>query len=403
MARTKVRYNRRMWKPADASPIDPADVSALYAAAGDRLPDMIEELVSLVQIESPSGHGQGLEAMADALTRLWQPLGATVHRHRSGAGPHLEVLWPGPPGTQMDAQPALLVGHVDTVHPLGALHRNPVRRDDDGRLHGPGTQDMKSGLVVTRHAALLLADRGASLPRPVTLLLTADEETGSTTSRDLIEDRARDSAYALVFEGSAPGGVIKTARKGVGMFDVEVRGRAAHAGAHFDEGVNAAVGLAEVLPQIAALTDLAHGTTVNIGLVRAGTAINVVPERGVASVDLRFRESAEADRVEAALRGLRTTTGELHVRGGVNRPVMPRTAGTAALFSAARDLVAHEQQLEETAVGGASDGNFTAAVGIPTLDGLGPDGAGLHTDSEWVDAPSMARRAALAAALLASL
>lgn len=392
-----------MWTPADASPLDSAAVRALYAAARDRLPDMVEELVALVEIESPSGHGPGLETMADTTTLLWQPLGVTVRRHRTEAGSHLEVRWPGPPGTPADTEPALLVGHVDTVHPLGALDRNPVRRDHDGRLHGPGTQDMKSGLVVIRHAAQLLAEQGDALPRPVTVLMTADEETGSTTSRELIEDLARASAYALVFEGSAPGGLVKTARKGVGMFDIEVRGRAAHAGAHFDQGVNAAVGLAEVIPQIAALTDLAHGTTVNVGLVRAGTAINVVPERGVASVDLRFRESAEAQRVETALRGLRTTAGALRVHGGVNRPVMPRSAGTAALFKAARALVAREEHLDETAVGGASDGNFTAAVGTPTLDGLGPDGAGLHTDAEWVDTASMAGRAGLAAALLASL
>lgn len=388
--------------------IDPApdalpgpDVTRLYEQARERLEEMVAETVRLVEIESPSGRDRGLHAMADILCAQWEELGARARQHPTKAGRHLEIRWSGPPGTPADARPALIVGHLDTVHPLGALTRNPVRRDA-GRLHGPGTQDMKSGLVVARHAAALLAARGRPLPRPVTVLVTADEETGSLTSRELIEDVARESAYALVLEGAAPGGAVKTARKGVGIFEVEVRGRAAHAGVHFEDGVNAAVGLAEVLPRIAALTDLGHGTTVNVGLVRAGTAVNVVPANGTASVDVRFARAEEAGRIERALDALTVDTGTLAVRGGVNRPVMERSPEIAALFEAAQRLVGHVEKLTETAVGGASDGNFTAAVGTPTLDGLGPVGAGLHTDGEWVDIQSIARRTGLVASLLAA-
>lgn len=377
------------------------DVGRLYDDAHDRLGDMLAETVRLVEIESPSGRDEGLQRMADTLCSLWEGIGAQPRQHPGEAGPHVEIRWDGPPGTPADAPPALLVGHLDTVHPLGALDRNPVRRTD-GRLHGPGTQDMKSGLVVARHAAALLADRGRPLPRPVTMLVTADEETGSRTSRELIEKTARDSAYALVLEGAAPGGAVKTARKGVGIYEVAVRGRAAHAGVHFDDGINAAVGLAEAVLQIKDLTDLDRGTTVNVGMARAGTAVNVVPERGSASVDVRFARSEEAERIEHAMRELTVDTGELRVNGGINRPVMERSPDIAQLFTAAQRMVAHIEQLTETAVGGASDGNFTAAAGTPTLDGLGPTGAGLHTDSEWVDEESVGRRTGLVAALLAA-
>lgn len=396
-------YNSHMGTDATPRrpPLPAAEVRALYAQADSHLEQMVAETVQLVEIESPSGQQAGLRQMADALCEAWADTGARPRQHPTEAGPHLEIRWDGPPGTPSDTAPALVVGHLDTVHPLGALDRNPVQRTD-GRLHGPGTQDMKGGLAVARHAAMLLAARDEPLPRPVTVLITADEETGSLSSRQLIETLARESAYALVLEGAAPAGAVKTARKGVGIFEVEVRGRAAHAGVHFDEGVNAAVGLAEAIQQIAALTAPERGTTVNVGMARAGTAVNVVPARGSASVDVRFTQSDEAARIAQAMQSLTIDTGTIRVSGGVNRPVMERSPEIGELFRTAQHMVAGVEELTETAVGGASDGNFTAAVGTPTLDGLGPLGAGLHTDDEWLDVASLARRTGLVAAMLAA-
>ena len=379
-----------------------AEVEALYAAAHDRTGRLVEDLAALVRMESPSGDIARLDAIAEAIALRWEARGARVVAHRDPrTGTHLEIRWPGPPGTPAGAPPALVVGHLDTVHAVGALERNPLRQVD-GLLHGPGAQDMKGGLVVAEHAVSVLADRGRALPRPVVVLITADEETGSLTSRELIEDHARNSAHAFVLEGAAPGGAIKTARKGVGLFEIIVSGTSAHAGAHFDEGVNAAVGLAEVIPVMAALSDLERGTTVNVGVVRAGTVVNVVPDRAVAQIDLRFVTDDEAQRVAEALHGLEPARGRLQVRGGVNRPAMRRTPAIADLFERARATVACVEDLTETSVGGASDGNFTAAVGTPTLDGLGPAGAGLHTDREYVRVDSLAGRTGLLATLLGS-
>lgn len=381
----------------------PEQVQGLYSAAEMESAAMVRRLKKLVTNESPSGDHAGLTAMAATLTQRWTSLGAQVTEHADEvAGVHLEVRFPGPSGTPDGTAPALIVGHLDTVHPRGALDRNPLRQVD-GLLWGPGTQDMKGGLVIAEQAVKLLAERAQPLLRPVVVLITADEEVGSIGSRALIEQLARESAYALVLEGAAPGGSLKTARKGVGLYTVGVTGKAAHAGAHFDEGINAAVGLAELIPAIARLTDLERGTTVNVGVLAAGTVVNVVPERAVARIDMRFVEDAEAARVEAALQALHPRIGTLQVTGGVNRPAMRRTQQIGALFTSARDLVAPFETLTETAVGGASDGNFTAAAGTPTLDGLGPVGAGLHTDDEYVVIDSLHRRAGLVASLLATL
>ena len=381
----------------------PEEVSRLYRQAAERTRAIVADLEELVRLESPSGDRQHLVTAAEHLTRAWQDVGARVVSHDAvDAGVHLEIRWDGPAGTPAGAPPALVLGHVDTVHPLGALDRNPLR-EADGVLHGPGTQDMKGGLVVAWHAVDLLRERGHRLQRPVVVLVTADEEVGSITSRPLVEHLARGSAHALVLEGAAADGSLKTARKGVGFYVLEMTGVSAHAGVHFEEGRNAAVDLARVLPRVAGLTDLSRGTTVNIGLVSAGTAVNVVPARAEARVDVRFSDVAEARRVDDALRTLAAHHAHLTVSGGVNRPAMVRDGRITALFTTARHLVAHEQSLTETAVGGASDGNFTAAVGTPTLDGLGPEGAGLHTDREHVRIASLAERTGLLASLLAGL
>ncbi|HSK90745.1 MAG TPA: M20 family metallopeptidase [Euzebyales bacterium] len=390
--------------PAAGGP-DPARAAELRAALDARAGDMVEELRTLVEHESPTGDVDRLTTLAGVIAEQWERVGATVTRHEHpGTGPHLELWWPGPAGTPGTAPPTLLVGHYDTVHDVGTLRRNPWRIDDEGRAWGPGAQDMKSGLVIARNGLAALADAGHALARPVLALITADEEIGSPTSADLVRDRARGSAAALVFEAANSDGALKTARKGVGLWSVTVRGRAAHAGQRFFEGVNANVGLAELVSTIAGLSDPVTGTTVNVGTMRGGSRANVVAEHAVAMIDVRFTSDDEASRVAAALGALRSPLEVgIEVRGGVNRPAMQRTAATAELFARARACAdALGFALSESAAGGASDGNFTAAGGTPTLDGLGGVGAGLHTAQEYVRVASLPERAALLAALLAS-
>jgi glutamate carboxypeptidase len=373
-------------------------------ALTSRRDQMVDELRTLVEHESPTGDVARLDALAEVIARQWAPIASVTRHDYPSTGAHLEFAWPGPAGTPSDADPALLIGHYDTVHDVGTLARNPWRIDELGRAWGPGSQDMKSGLVIMRHALRVLVERGQPLARPVRVLITADEEIGSPTSRDLVQARARDSAYALVFETATTDGALKTQRKGVGLWSVTVHGRAAHAGQRFFDGVNANVALAGLVTQIAALTDGEAGTTVNVGVVRGGTRANVVAARAECLIDVRFTSDDEAERVALALDGLRSDLDvQIAVDGSVNRPAMPRTAQTARLFARARACALDLGiDLAEAAAGGASDGNFTAAEGTPTLDGLGGVGSGLHTDDEYVLIDSLPQRAALLATFLAT-
>jgi glutamate carboxypeptidase len=384
---------------------EPAHVTVLASLVARRRDEMVDELRTLVEHESPTGDVARLDALATVIEQDWVRIGADVTRHDSaGTGTHLELVWPGPPGTPGDAAPALLVGHYDTVHDIGTLQRNPWRIDDQGRAWGPGTQDMKSGLVIARHAVAALAAHGRALARPVRMLITADEEIGSPTSQRLIRARARECAYALVFEAANSDGALKTERKGVALWTIGVRGRAAHAGQNFFDGVNANVALAGLVTRIAALSDRTAGTTVNVGVMHGGTRANVVAALADAVVDVRFTTDQEAQRIAEALAGLSSDQDvEIRVDGGINRPAMPRTADTARLFARARACArAAGFELAEAAAGGASDGNFTAAEGAPTLDGFGGVGAGLHTEEEYVLVDSLPQRAALLSAFLAT-
>lgn len=378
---------------------------ALLQACTDRLDAMLDELELLVVHETPTGDVHRLDSLALVLAEQWQAVGGHVTRHEvPGAGTHLGVRWPGPRGTPAGVPPALIIGHYDTVHDPGTLVRNPFRVES-GRVWGPGSQDMKAGLVIARHAVAVLAERAAPLPRPVTVLITCDEEVGSTTSSSLVRECAESSAHAFVLEPAAPGGALKTARKGVGLWTLMVRGVAAHAGQHFEDGRSANLALARLVSEVSALTDLDAGTTVNVGVMRGGTRANVVAEHAEAIVDVRFSDDAEAQRITEALAGLRPEQGTtLDVRGGINRPAMPRTRDTARLFEQARRCAEDLGfALDEVAGGGASDGNITAAAGAPTLDGLGAVGAGLHTDEEYAEVAELPRRTALLACLLTSL
>ncbi|MEU4745316.1 M20 family metallopeptidase [Actinosynnema sp. NPDC023658] len=347
---------------------------------------MIDDLRTLVEVESPSGDLDALRASAGAVAAVVESrLGGRAVLVEGEAGPH--VHWSG------GGEPRVLVlGHHDTVFPLGTLERRPFAVDG-GRATGPGVFDMLGGLVQAVHGLALLDDRSG-----VEILVTADKEVGSHSSRALIEERALACGAVLVFEGAADDGGLKTGRKGCGTFEVSVRGRASHAGLEPAAGVNALVQAAHQVPAIAALARPEVGTTVTPTVATAGTQSNVVPAEATVLVDVRVESAAEKDRVEAAFAAPapHLEGAEVEVRGAVGRPPMPESA-SAELFAVARRLV---PGLTGKAVGGGSDGNFTAALGVPTLDGLGAVGGGAHADHEYVVVDAMVERAELVAGLV---
>jgi glutamate carboxypeptidase len=352
---------------------------------------MIDDLRGLVEVESPSLELDAVERSAVAVAALIERrLGSAADLVASAAGPH--VHWRGGGESRV-----LLVGHHDTVFPLGTLAARPFTRRD-GRLTGPGVFDMKGGIVLALHAAASLTQADG-----VELLFTADEEVGSGASRALIEARAEACGTVLVLEPAADGGALKTGRKGTGGFEVTVHGRAAHAGLEPEKGVNALVEAARQVLAITALADPGRGTTVTPTVARAGTADNVVPAEAVIRVDVRVSELAEAARVEAAMAQLTPFDGaaRLDVHGRVNRPPMPEAA-TAELFALAQKVAADAgiPIPGGAVVGGGSDGNFTAALGIPTLDGLGVVGGGAHSADEFVLVDTLVDRARLVAGLV---
>jgi glutamate carboxypeptidase len=356
---------------------------------------MTDDLRRLVEAESPSLEIAALQASAAGLADLIaERLGERPVLVDGPAGPHVHLR-------RDDAgAKVLVVGHHDTVFPLGTLARRPfdVR---NGRATGPGVFDMKGGIVQAVHAVASLTDRSG-----VELLFTADEEVGSATSRLLIEERARACGAVLVLEPSADGGALKIGRKGVGTFEVIVEGRAAHAGLEPHLGVNALVEAAHQVGLVAALGNLGAGTTVTPTVARAGTAENVVPAEARFKVDVRVTSAAETARIEAAMAALRAVdpAAVVRVEGSINRPPMPASA-SASLFPLAERAAAAAGlgAIDGVSVGGGSDGNFTAAIGVPTLDGLGAVGGGAHADHEWIDVTAMPQRARMLAALLVEL
>ena len=360
--------------------------------------DMVADLVRLVEMESPSDDKAALDRLGGALAAEMRGLGAQVETFpQAAAGDHLRARWGDGTGG------ALLLCHMDTVWPLGTLAQMPPRVVE-GRLHGPGAFDMKGGIVNALWAIRALHALDVALPRRVTLLITSDEEVGSITSRPLIEAEAVTHERVYVLEPAhPPHAALKTWRKGVGDYQVRVTGRAAHAGAAHDEGINAIEELAHQVLAIQALTDYAAGTTVNVGVIGGGTRSNVVPAQAWAEVDFRVMNAAEAGRIDAALRGLtpRLAGTQIAVSGGLNRPPMMRTPAIVALFEQAAAIAAAlGLAITETGTGGGSDGNFTAALGVPTLDGLGVAGDGGHALHEHVIIASLPERAALLAGLL---
>jgi len=360
------------------------------------LTGLLADLRTLVECESPSEDLVAVARSAEVVAQVGTArLGVAPERIVIDGRTHLRWrLGSGP-------SRVLLVGHHDTVWPLGSLAAHPftVEDSDDGRvLRGPGCFDMKAGLVMAFHAAAGLDG--------VTLLVTGDEELGSPSSRTLIEGEARRVQAALVLEASADGGALKTERKGVSLYDVRVTGRAAHAGLEPERGVNATLELAHQALLVSALSDQAWGTTVTPTALRAGTTTNTVPAEGSFAVDVRVRTVAEQDRVDEAMRALSPVLpgAVVEVTGGPNRPPLEASA-SEALFERARAIAVRLglPGLEFAAVGGASDGNFTAGVGTPTLDGLGAVGGGAHAEDEHVLVDELPGRTALLRALLEEL
>jgi glutamate carboxypeptidase len=358
------------------------------------LDEMLSDLAALVGVESPSHDLDAITRCAEVLAGIIEHrLGSAPVLVASEAGPH--VHWSGG-----HAASVLVLGHHDTVFPIGALAARPFQVSD-GRATGPGVFDMKAGIVQAVHAVASLADRSS-----VELLFTADEEVGSKASRALLEQRAQACGRVLVLEPSADGGALKTARKGVGTFEIVVRGRAAHAGLEPEKGVNSVIAAAELITKIAGFGSHEHATTVTPTVVVGGSAENVVPAETRVKIDVRIVEPSEKARVEALMATLSTSVPEavIEVRGGIDRPPMHATA-SATLFPVAQ-LAAGDiglGHIDGVGVGGGSDGNFTAALGVPTLDGLGAVGGGAHADHEYVEVATMADRARLLAALIERL
>lgn len=353
--------------------------------------DLLSDLAELVTVESPSLNIPAVTRSAEVLAGIMERrLGTAPEIIDSPAGPH--VLWRGGPSPCV-----LILGHHDTVFPMGTLERRPFTVDD-GKVTGPGVFDMKGGIVQAIHAVASLADRSS-----VELLFSCDEEVGSGHSRRLIEERARACGNVLVLEASADGGALKTARKGVGMFEVIVHGRASHAGLEPEKGINSLIAAAELVTQIATFGDPSRATTVTPTVARAGTAENVVPAEARLLVDVRVAELAEQTRVEAAMASLKTSVADarIEVHGGLNRPPMSPDASTT-LFPLAVDAAAEAgiHRIQGVGVGGGSDGNFTAAIGVPTLDGLGAVGGGAHADHEFVVVDTMVPRSWMLAGLI---
>ena len=370
----------------------------------ERQSELVETIRQIVEIESPSDNKQAVDRLGVLLAGRFEKLGGHAKFHRTPRfGDHLQVDFAGKRG----GKPVLLLGHLDTVYPLGTLNSMPFRVGE-GRLWGPGTFDMKSGIAFMLHAVEALhAWHGDQLPRPLTVLLVSDEEVGSDTSRRITENLARKAAAVLVLE-PAQGlkGAVKTARKGVGEYVLTVIGKSAHSGLDFEKGESAIVELARQIIAISGLVDLKRGLTLNVGTIQGGTRTNVVPGEASAVFDVRIARMKDATGIDRKLRSLKPFNRKckLEITGGINRPPMERTPGIVALYKKAGDIAKQlGWKLEEAAVGGGSDGNFTAGLGIPTLDGLGGVGEGAHASHESVLISELPRRAALLAALIESV
>jgi glutamate carboxypeptidase len=387
----------------------PIPMRALLAGARRKQSALVDLTQRLVRLESPSDDKTAVDACVALAAAHANALGGRVKIHRQREfGDVLEVRFGPRPKKSTTGQskagkdsagPVLLLGHLDTVWPLGTLKTMPCRIGD-GRLWGPGTLDMKAGVAMAFIAIEMLIE-ARLLKQEIVLLLNSDEEVGSTVSRPITERLAAECAAVYVLE-PAQGLAYKTARKGIGNWRIDVTGVAAHAGVDFEKGASAINELARVVETVSGWTDLKRSLTVNVGLAGGGTRTNVIPAHAWAKVDGRIARKADGPRLERRFAGLKPVDKRctITVTGGIDRPPMERTRGTVRLYRQARTLAAELGfQLDEAATGGASDGNFTSALGIPTLDGMGAVGEGAHARHESVLIEHLASRTALLAGL----
>ncbi len=374
---------------------------AIARLAEVRLPDTLAELRTIVEFESPSSDKAAVDRLVAHLATQIEARGGAVERHAQDEyGDLLVARWQGD-----DREPLLVMTHIDTVWPVGTLDRIPCEIDDE-RGRGPGIYDMKASVAMMLTALDILREIGAH-GRPITWLVNTEEEVGSPVSRPLIERLAAESAIVLCLEPPVPpDDALKTQRKGVGMFTMTARGKAAHAGADHASGVSAIEELARQIQWLHSLTDYDQGTTVNVGVIEGGTKRNVVAAEAAALIDLRVETLAEADRVVPLIQSAEPLTdgAEIRVEGELNRPPMERSEHVIGAFEQAQRIAASiGQELVEASTGGGSDGNFTAALGVPTIDGLGCPGDGAHAEHEHIQVGKVAGRTALIAALLSDL
>jgi glutamate carboxypeptidase len=365
---------------------------------------MVDAISAWARVESPTSHKHGVNRMMDLVAEELATPQVALERieGRDGLG-GIVVARAGP---HVDRLGVLVLSHLDTVHPVGTIEGPLVVRRDEDRLYGPGVYDMKGGAYLALTAFRRVAQRGLA-KLPVTYMFTPDEEIGSPTSRALIEEEARRAAYVLVTEPARDGGKVVTSRKGVGRFTVHVGGRASHAGTRHQYGRNAIREAAQQILKVEALTDYSRGITINVGLVSGGTAENVVAQHASFTVDLRVKNAADGERLAATILGLKPIGPDLlvSVEGGMNRPPYEKSPETARLFEHARECAAELGIVlaDVPMTGGGSDGNFTAVLGVPTLDGLGIDGDGAHTLHEYALVSSILPRSRLMESLLRTL
>ena len=366
--------------------------------------DILDGILTWVQIESPTHDAAAVTEVVDLVETEMRMLGAEIDR-TPGRDGYADILkahtpWGG------DEPGILFLAHLDTVHPIGTRDNiNPIRRDGD-KVHGPGIYDMKAGGYLGYYAYRHIVREGRQTPLPITFLFIPEEEIGSPTSRATIEAEAKKAKFVLVAEPARDGGKVVTARKGVARFDLTLKGRSAHSGSRHQDGRSAIREMAHQILAVEAMTDYDRDITTNIGFVQGGTTVNVVPSECRAEIDMRVPSAEIGDEMCARMLALEAVDPdvELTITGGMNRPPYEKHAAIAGLFEHAKGLAAEIGfALEDTYTGGGSDGNFTGALGIPTLDGLGADGAGAHTDWEDILFSSLEERAALMIRLFETL
>jgi glutamate carboxypeptidase len=387
------------------SEINRSQMQVLREHFAARQHELLALTCALVETESPSGDKEGSSAVVSLLASAAGSIGSVNSVERIASedfGEHILIRAFGNSGSESSL---MILGHTDTVHPRGAIKDRPWRTEGN-RIYGPGVFDMKVNCALALEALRACETNDFTPKSSITILLTCDEETGSPSGRPLVEAEAKKARAALVLEPPASGGRVKTGRKGTGMFTLAIEGRASHAGLDPEKGVSAVLELARQTLRLHELNDLTTGTTVTVNVVQGGTHSNVIPAEAHAEIDFRFNSQDVGQRVEQAILTLKPfdERAKLIVKGGINRPPLERTGQVEILYAHARKLAGLlDFDLGETSVGGASDGNFVGALGVPVLDGLGVQGDGAHAAHEHIVMDDVPTRGALLAALIATL